>query len=1365
MSAAISAPAWSNVWLDDGLAIPKLFGGTAEEYEVHLAALEYSLASAIIIRNRDDIKSVRHWSGQLEPFEHQIRNLITFCRRAPVAMIADEVGLGKTISAGLIVSELMTRRRVARTLVVCPKILMEQWQEELYSKFGINAVYESGRALLQHLRSDYPVVITTYHTARDRMEEIIDAGFDMVVLDEAHKLKSLHGQPKPAKLATTMADALKNRAFQFVLMLTATPIQNSAWDLYSLIDLLTTAQLHENPLGDPARFQSEYLERIHGNRFRLKASRLSNFRHIISQYVMRAGRRTTNLPFPDRIVRKRTTTMKSDAGVAEQLLAEALMELNALQQVSLAEAMMSSNAAFAAQASNLQVRREPLRTYNPALFRQIQDLAASDPLGPKFLILKRLLKELQSGNPDFRVVVFTKRRATQEALVEAIEAMGIRSGTIAGGQFAQNMSTIREFWKDTPGINVVVSTDAGAEGVNLQVCNVLVNYDLPWNPMIIEQRIGRVQRLGSAFQNVTVFNLSVKDSVEDRIIARLLEKFMTISSALGDIEPILSAANLDSDGDSGMQEQLRQMVLAALAKKDVEASLALIEESINQGKTLYEEEEAFVEETLGDHLEELHGAGPSIPDLEPVEPRMSPKDFVRRALAVDGAVIEEQEDGALLIKRRGEAAFTATFDSTDPRLRIVGAYGRRAGSNIRLYEPGSPAFEQLVGEWSARTVHATKAFDGVLDDNAAVLVHDWFSRNCAGVEYAGQRVQERQTGFVGQAMVRATAGVAHDRLDRLIEVNLGDELPYSFLEQAEEHSREQTHAVLSADEIPDFQPEKIRRTVESDADLQKFIDFYDKRLAEETEKAVAPERVQMARNNFTPRLSARLEGVRGFLTDTLHLSARYRVGDDAEYFAPFTVAPGRIVSAPDLQTCVISQVTAPADAFAQCAVSGQSALQHLLTSSEKTGRRALPDHAQTCTLSGRTLLDDEIAPCAVTGQLADKELLQTCEGTQNLVLPEELDTCEFSGRKIRKDQLITSEISNKRFWQSEQAVCQISGQSGHNTELGKCAETKDYVLNELLERCSVSGQMVRPDLLLTSEHPSKRKALPQHTRRCEETDLLLLSDEGKPSAASGKWVFADLLVSSEGNPQLQALPAELVTCEVSSLKLLPKETAACDDSHKRVHLELLGMNDITGTKMLRSSLRQCPETATWARPADFATCAETGLLVNPKCLLTLKDGRQIVERLGIVCSECGKPALRSEAVTDASGTLAHLECTAVCAWSGERLLKRNTRSCGLTGVVLKSEFVTAVGSKPIEDALMKIRNRKPPSHDELLRRLVAENGLKPHSVWTVESSLTSITALAVLESSLLGLRRTFWVGYVNQVSGKMLTPFTKISRQ
>ena len=112
---------------------------TEEEFKLHLAALEWTLEEPIIIENEKDIKSRSVWKDRVEPFAHQVQNLMTFCRRLPVTLLADEVGLGKTISAGLILSELIARKRVARALVVCPKILGEQWVEELDKKFGLFA--------------------------------------------------------------------------------------------------------------------------------------------------------------------------------------------------------------------------------------------------------------------------------------------------------------------------------------------------------------------------------------------------------------------------------------------------------------------------------------------------------------------------------------------------------------------------------------------------------------------------------------------------------------------------------------------------------------------------------------------------------------------------------------------------------------------------------------------------------------------------------------------------------------------------------------------------------------------------------------------------------------------------------------------------------------------------------------------------------------------------------------------------------------------------------------------------------------------------------------------------------------------------
>src|SRR5690606_16601962 len=116
--------------------------------------IEYTLAGSITIRDRSDIRSVKHWSERLEPFEHQVRNLITFCRRAPVALIADDVGMGKTISAGLIISELMVRKKVKRVLILAPKILLPQWCDELESKFGDR---KSTRLNSSHVKISYAV--------------------------------------------------------------------------------------------------------------------------------------------------------------------------------------------------------------------------------------------------------------------------------------------------------------------------------------------------------------------------------------------------------------------------------------------------------------------------------------------------------------------------------------------------------------------------------------------------------------------------------------------------------------------------------------------------------------------------------------------------------------------------------------------------------------------------------------------------------------------------------------------------------------------------------------------------------------------------------------------------------------------------------------------------------------------------------------------------------------------------------------------------------------------------------------------------------------------------------------------------------
>src|SRR5581483_9483646 len=168
--------------------------------------------------------------------------------------------------------------------------------------------------------------------------------------------------------------------------------------------------------------------------------------------------------------------------------------------------------------------------------------------------LQSLIDKLKSENPNkWRLVVFTTRLETQTTIQMFLEKNGLKVGVINGNSGPRNQETIKRFRSEPPDIHVIVSTEAGAEGINLQVANVLVNYDLPWNPMIVEQRIGRVQRLASAHEHVVVANLVAAGSVEERIVGRLMEKLQLIAHAIGDIEAILESASPDgedSDGDS-----------------------------------------------------------------------------------------------------------------------------------------------------------------------------------------------------------------------------------------------------------------------------------------------------------------------------------------------------------------------------------------------------------------------------------------------------------------------------------------------------------------------------------------------------------------------------------------------------------------------------------------------------------------------------------------------------------------------------------------------------------------------------------------------------------------------------------------------
>lgn len=1299
-------------WRDDSFDVPSLTPATPQELEVHLAAVEHSLTNAIIIRDRDDIQSAKHWSERLEPFAHQVRNLITFCRRAPVALIADDVGLGKTISAGLIMSELFTRGKISRALVVCPKILLPQWKTELGERFGITAEHtDNGKSLPELIKGDVPVLLTTYHKARNHIAAVRNAGFGMLVLDEAHKLKSLYGSKQPAKLAVAIRKALADSAFTYVLMLTATPIQTSPWDLYSLIDCLSIAKHHGHPLGSPAQFKQRFLQPLGNSRFRLRPDRVHEFRQIVSQYIVRTSKGTANLPFPKREVLQHAARGDDGYDVAIRLLKDVIEYVDPMNQVNLAATMMSSNAAFAKQLHNMSQKNRLLRPF----VRRAEGLAEEIPLGPKFAGLKELVDTFREQDSGFRLVVFTMRVETLRALQAALEALGVRVGTVVGDQAALNGKAIADFTADTPRVNVLLCTQVGEEGVNLQVANVVVNYDLPWNPMRIEQRIGRVQRLGSKFETVQVFNLVVANSIEQRVVARLLQRLQDISSALGDLEGILEAAGFEND-EADFQLEIRKLVVEALKGADVEAALKATEANIEQAKKAYQQELVVVEETLGKDLEAMHSAGPPLPDLEPIQPRMTVQELVTAAYEADGATVQTDGQGRLRICPKGQAGFIATFNRDDPYLNQVGQFTHASGLGTRYFDNGSQPFERLVGEWAAKRLHVVREARSSPLADPLIAARNWVNDLGQGFVYAGAQVSESESEFHGTLYVHATISVAHDRLERRLEIEMAGESDPAALDSVHEDLTGLSDDLeLETNSSMDY----IHEEIEEHADLRQFFDFYRKRLSEEVSKAAGkPALERLAREHFTPQYSATVHGASGVIADNVVADIEFTIDGKGPYQERIRVAVGRVLEVPELRECVVSKRMVPVGALGTCAISGAEAVRHELIASSKSMRLGLPEHAVNCQVTGNTLLADEVGTCVTTGQVVDLDLLGTCAVTGAQVLKDRLATCDFTQALVREDVLAISQVSGRRLRRDEEQISGVSGVTGHKSEFATCMVTGVPILPEEGGRSSISGDLVRKDLLFESERNPGRwgmqgeivtcaitgksllsdevvrsavsdlpadpdhmsasdrsglPALPDELQLCELSNERILPSEGRNSSISGKFIRKDLLFESDKNPGRWGVQDETVTCAITGKRLLVDEVVESAISGLKADPDRMSSSQLSGLLAMPGELKRCEVSNQRILPSEGRLSAISGKFVRSDLLLESdkNPGRWAVPFETVVCAITGKRLLVDEARESAvSGRKADPDHMVTSQKSGHFALPGELVRCEVSGILL-----------------------------------------------------------------------------------------------
>lgn len=1156
---------------------------TPEEYRVYRAGLEWDLTDPIVIEKREDLKSAYRWRDRLEPYHHQVENLITFCRRLPVTLLADDVGLGKTISAGLIISELLSRARLNKVLIVCPKLLGPQWQEELRSKFDLPAEVVIGKELIAAEPDKIGAVITTYHSARLHLEKIPKDRFDMLILDEAHKLRNLYGVEEPPQVAKRFRKALEERRFRFVLMLTATPIHNRLWDLYSLVDLLTVARGHQNPFGSEGMFARKFIADSREQARHLKPQARDEFRSIVYGYMSRVRRGDAKLYFPDRVVQMH----KVDPTTAEleliQAIAKPIQKLNRLAQISILQALTSSPDALMAQL-NTMARNG---TVPPELAGIVRAIVTKMPTSAKLQGLGSLIESLKHKSPErWRLVVFTGRLETQTTIQNFLERHGLKVGIINGTSGPRNQETIARFRSNPPDLNVIVSTEAGSEGVNLQVANVLVNYDLPWNPMIVEQRIGRIQRLASEHAHVAIFNIMLRGTFEEFIVGRLMEKLQMASHAIGDIESLLEASGVDDDdnGATSFDERVRQLVVAALAGKDVEAAIRLQEQSIAEAKSAIEREEQNINSMLGS-MDGAEYVGPRTPTLPLVERSMNARDFTLSAFQSLGARVTQQRDDLYLVEESGR------------RELIKFEEGSISGTRSSLYAPGTAAFARLVDRVIATGIHDVEDIDQNPAKGSADLVRAWV--DSFGGTVRDVKADAARRYFEGTAIVRVRATVAHDSYERLVAVRCSPDAHHAETDRAGLMPLAPT---IESPSSLGINMQALAEAADLDPAISEFSRFYLERREQEVQAAGSDERKRKKlEDEFTPRLELTLVALEGKVHRQIGVTVNYQFDSAFNYSNRLTVTPWKaeLLDLPAFGRCALSGKNVPETCLKECQITRKRALEHLLSKSEVTSRFALPECTVVCSLTGKRVLQDEADISAVSGRLVAKAFLKESAVSGKRAEPEHFGRCEFTKAEVLRTELGVSEVSGKPYRVDEQMRSVVSGKTGHKQEFLVCYETRLPIARTEAEQCEVTGNYVRPGILEQCAI-SEKQVLPSELSRCTVTGKRVLKKLLVTSSVSGVQMLETVAVRSSAG--IFCSPIEAKPCIWAGKKYHPDDLRVCGLTGLPIYFEFA-----TGTNSLQPLVELLDGVKRTGEESQLWTT------VSAKVVAALKKGRCRVE--------------------------------------------------------------------------------------------------------------------------------------------------------
>lgn len=438
------------------------------------------------------------------------------------AILADEVGLGKTIEAGLIIREYMMRGLVRSALVLAPSSLVQQWHEELTGKFGIPFVSTNDASFKQDADRFWnePFILASLQTAKSKrhFDSVTSRSYDIVVADEAHHLKN----------RTTLNWKLLNAVQKtFLLLLTATPVQNSLEELYNLVTLLRPGHLKTQKA-----FKEQFVTRGNPTDPRNR----EKLRELLKEVMVRNTRSVTQLHLPPRFAMTVRISPTGDEeafydGISRFVIEESAGAASAVTGFTLKKLLEAAGSSHAAALRMLERMKQGTGKDSDGRVRELVELGRRIHASGKIRSVLELLKASTEQK-----IVFVNYVATLEYVQRMLREAGVPHVVYHGGMTAAQKQAAIDAFRD--GRQVFLATGTGGEGHNLQFCHTMLNFDLPWNPMEIEQRIGRIHRIGQE-KEVQVFNFCASGTIEDRILDILDRKINMFELVIGEIDMIL----------------------------------------------------------------------------------------------------------------------------------------------------------------------------------------------------------------------------------------------------------------------------------------------------------------------------------------------------------------------------------------------------------------------------------------------------------------------------------------------------------------------------------------------------------------------------------------------------------------------------------------------------------------------------------------------------------------------------------------------------------------------------------------------------------------------------------------------------------